>query len=269
MLTETTAETAVALTMAAARRIVEADGFMRGGHYKGWLPTLFVGKLLQGATIGIVGAGRIGAAYARMMAEGHKCNILYFDPYQNKGLEGAINSYGQFLTGRGEAGVTCTRVATLEELLARSDVVSLHTALDVSTRHLMNATRLRQMKPDGVLVNCARGPVIDEQALVTHLRANPDFRVGLDVFEREPLMADGLAACPNAVIVPHIASASMFTRGGMATLAAANVAARLQGAPVWGNPNAVAPFLEGDVAAIPKASPSIVNAQELKLTKMT
>jgi hydroxypyruvate reductase 1 len=238
---------------------------MRGGHYKGWLPTLFVGKLLQGATIGIVGAGRIGAAYARMMAEGHKCNILYFDPYQNKSLEDAINGYGKFLSARGETAVTCTRVTSLEDLLGRSDVVSLHTALDATTKHLMNATRLRAMKPDGVLVNCARGPVIDEAALVAHLKANPDFRCGLDVFEREPLMAPGLADCPNAVIVPHIASASLFTRGGMATLAAANVAARLQGAPVWAKPNEVAPFLEGDVARIPKASPSIVNAKDLKL----
>ena len=254
---------------ARACRARQADVFMRGGHYQGWLPTLFVGKLLQGATIGIVGAGRIGAAYARMMAEGHKCNILYFDPYQNKSLEDAINSYGAFLKARGEAPVSCTRIASLDDLLARSDVVSLHTALDANTRHLMNATRLRQMKPDGVLVNCARGPVIDEAALVAHLRANPDFRCGLDVFEREPLMADGLAECPNAVIVPHIASASMFTRGGMATLAAANVAMRLQGHPVWGSPNSVGPFLEGAVASVPKASPSIVNAADLKLTTLT
>jgi glycerate dehydrogenase len=268
VLTETTAETAAALTLAAARRIVEADVFMRAGHYKGWLPTLFVGKLLQGATVGIVGAGRIGSAYARMMVEGHKCDVLYFDPYQNKALEGYMSAYGDFLASRGERRVSCRRVSTLSELLAHSDVVSLHTALDASSRHLMNAARLKEMKADGVLINCARGPVVDEKALVAHLRANPDFRVGLDVFENEPAMAPGLAECPNAVIVPHIASASLFTRGGMATLAAANVAGRLAGLPVWATPDSVAPFLEGAVAGIPKASPSIVNAKLLGLPTM-
>jgi hydroxypyruvate reductase 1 len=237
---------------------------MRAGKYEGWLPTLFVGRLLQGATVGIVGAGRIGAAYARMMAEGHKCDILYFDPYPNAALESYLTAYGDLLASRGERRVRCERVATLDDLLRRSDVVSLHTALDASTRHLMNAERLRTMKPDGVLVNCARGPVVDEGALVAHLQSNPDFRCGLDVFENEPAMAPGLAQCANAVIVPHIASASLFTRGGMATLAAANVAARLAGHPVWAGAD-VAPFLDGPVAGVPKASPSIVNAKALGL----
>jgi hydroxypyruvate reductase 1 len=241
---------------------------MRAGKYAGWLPTLFVGKLLQGATVGIVGAGRIGAAYARMMLEGHKCNLLYFDPYPNKALEAYVAAYSALLTSRGEPGVSIRRVETLSELLRLSDVVSLHTALDESTRHLMNASRLREMKPDGVLVTCARGPVVDEVALVAHLRAHPDFRCGLDVFEHEPAMAPGLAECPNAVIVPHIASASLFTRGGMATLAAANVAGRLSGFPVWTAPNDVAVFLEAPVGSLPRASPSIVNAQQLGLPTM-
>jgi len=199
-----------------------------------------------------------------MMAEGHKCDILYFDPYPNAALESYIAAYGALLSSRGERPVRCERVSSLEQLLRRSDVVSLHTALDASTRHLMNAERLGQMKPDGVLINCARGPVVDEKALVAHLRSHPDFRCGLDVFEDEPAMAPGLAQCANAVIVPHIASASMFTRGGMATLAAANVAARLAGQPVWGGSD-VAPFLEGPMGALPRASPSIVNAKELGL----
>lgn len=101
-----------------------------------------------------------------------------------------------------------------------------------------------------------------------HLKANPDFRCGLDVFEDEPAMAPGLADCPNAVIVPHIASASLYTRGGMATLAAANVAARLQNLPVWKTPDEVSPFLEGPVSGIPKASPSIVNAKDLGVPSM-
>lgn len=210
---------------------------MRNGHYKGWLPTLFVGQLLQNKTVGIVGAGRIGSAYARMMVEGHKMDLVYYDIYQNKKLEEYVADYGKFLKSKGERAVTVTRCATVEDVLRAADVVSLHTNLDATTMHLMNPARLNMMKRDAVLVNAARGQVIDEKALVAHLKANPEFRCGLDVFEEEPAMAPGLAECPNTVIVPHIASASLFTRGGMATLAAANVAARLSGLPVWKNPD--------------------------------
>lgn len=268
VLTETTAELAAALTLAAARRVCEADVFMRGGQYKGWLPTLFVGQLLQNKTVGIIGAGRIGAAYARMMVEGHKMNLVYYDPYPNKQLEEYIRLYGELLRHRGEPPVACKRVETVEEVLKEADVVSLHCNLDANTRHLINAQRLALMKKDAVLVNAARGPCIDEKALVAHLKANPEFRCGLDVFEHEPAMAPGLADCPNAVIVPHIASASLWTRSGMATLAAANVAAVLSGYPVW-NRTDILPFVEKPMAAVPRAAPSIVNAKELGLKMAT
>ena len=265
VLTETTAELAAALTLAAARRVVEADVFMRAGHYKGWLPTLFVGSLLQHKTVGIVGAGRIGAAYARMMAEGHKMDIVYYDPYPNTKLEAYITAYGDLLEKHGEKRVTIARVETVCEVLKAADVVSLHCNLDAATKHLINAKRLGMMKPDAVLVNAARGPVIDEVALVAHLKANPDFRVGLDVFEDEPAVAPGLAACPNAVIVPHIASASLWTRGGMATLAAANVAGRLRGAGVSTRGDDVAAWVDGPIEGVPAESPSIVNAKDVGL----
>ncbi|GFR52097.1 hypothetical protein Agub_g14610 [Astrephomene gubernaculifera] len=264
VLTETTAELAAALTLAAARRVVEADGFMRAGSYRGWLPNLFVGSLLQNKTVGIIGAGRIGAAYARMMVEGHKMNLLYYDPYPNRQLEEYVRRYGELLQQSGEAPVWCRRADSMEEVLQQADVVSLHCNLDASTRHLINAHRLALMKPNAVLVNAARGPCIDEAALVEHLKANPDFRCGLDVFEHEPAMAPGLADCPNAVIVPHIASASLWTRNGMATLAAANVAGVLSGHPVWNKPD-VLPFVEGPLEQAPAAAPSIVNAKELGL----
>lgn len=263
VLTETTAELAAALTLAAARRVPEADVFMRAGRYEGWLPTLFVGQLLQGKTVGIVGAGRIGAAYARMMVEGHKMNLVYYDPYPNAKLEAYVKDYGQLLRHHGEAPVAARRVETVEEVLKEADVVSLHCNLDDTTRHLINAERLRMMKPQAVLVNAARGPCIDEAALVAHLKKNPDFRCGLDVFEDEPAMKPGLADCPNAVIVPHIASASAWTREGMATLAAANVAAIVSGKNKAWNKADVSPFLEGSVGGIPAAAPSIVNAKEV------
>lgn len=265
VLTETTAELAAALTFAAARRVVEADEFMRAGKYKGWLPTLFVGSLLQNKTVGIIGAGRIGAAYARMMVEGHKMNLVYYDPYPNKFLEEYVRDYGKLLQSKGEPAVTVTRLESIEDVLKVSDVVSLHCNLDKTTHHLMNKQRLNMMKKDAVLVNAARGPVIDEAALVAHLKANPDFKCGLDVFEDEPAMKAGLKDCKNAVIVPHIASASMWTRSGMATLAATNVAHRLQDYPVWANPNDILAFVDGPLDKLPKASPSIVNAKDLGL----
>lgn len=261
VLTETTAEMAVALTLAAGRRVVEADRFMRGGRYHGWLPTMFLGKRFHGKTVGVVGCGRIGAAFARMMVEGFKMNLLYFDLRRNEELEAFVKDYGRLLAEHGEPPPQVRRVESLDDLLQGSDVVSLHTALDEGTHHLIDATRLARMKRDAILVNTSRGPVIDEAALVAHCREHPDFRVGLDVFEEEPAMKPGLADLDNVTVVPHIASASVWTREGMATLAAANVAAILQGRPLWRGDD-VGPFLEGSV---PPFAPSIVNAEELGL----
>lgn len=261
VLTETTAEMAVALTFSAGRRVVEADRFMRAGRYEGWLPTMYMGQRFVGATVGVIGAGRIGAAYGRMMVEGFKMNLVYFDPYPNTRLEQFVSDYSAFIVGQGGSPLTCRHLESVEEVLAEADVVSLHTALDESTHHLINSARLAIMKPDAILVNTSRGPVVDEEALVDHCRTHPEFKVGLDVFEDEPEMKPGLEDLDNVVIVPHIASATVWTRQGMATLAAANVAAVLQGYPLWDDDD-VLPFLSGDV---PQAAPSIVNAADLGL----
>ncbi|CAN7087218.1 unnamed protein product [Brassica oleracea var. botrytis] len=262
VLTETTAELAASLSLAAARRIVEADGFMRAGLYEGWLPHLFVGNLLKGQTVGVIGAGRIGSAYARMMVEGFKMNLIYFDLYQSTRLEKFVTAYGQFLKANGEQPVTWKRASSMEEVLREADLISLHPVLDKTTYHLVNKERLAMMKKEAILVNCSRGPVIDEEALVNHLRENPMFRVGLDVFEEEPFMKPGLADMKNAIVVPHIASASKWTREGMATLAALNVVGRIKGYPIWSDPNRVDPFLNEN-ASPPNASPSIVNSKAL------
>lgn len=262
VLTETTAEMAVSLTFSAARRVIEADAFMRAEKYKGWLPTLYLGELMTRKTVGVVGAGRIGAAYAKMMIEGFKMDLAYFDPYPNQHLEKYVKAYGEFLKSQGEEPVKVTRYETVEEVLKVSDVVSLHPLLDETTHHLMNEARLNLMKKNAILINAARGPIIDEVALVNHCRKNPDFKAGLDVFEDEPLMKPGLKDLPNVVIVPHIASATQWTRQGMAILAASNVAGRLRGHGVWTDQNNVLPFL-GDNP--PQASPSIVNAKDLGL----
>jgi hydroxypyruvate reductase 1 len=259
VLTETTAEMAVALTFAAARRVGESERFLRAGHYKGWLPTLFLGELLWRKTVGVVGVGRIGNAYARMMVEGHKMNLVYYDLKPNKALENYINEYAAFLKSQGEQPVTYKRAEHIEEVLREADCISLHTVLDQATHHLINAKRLALMKDNAILVNTSRGPVIDEAALVDHCQKHPDFRAALDVFEDEPVLKPGLAELNNVVIVPHIASATRWTREGMATLAAGNVAAMLLGYAAWQKSD-ISAFLEGSSI---KAAPSILNAKEL------
>lgn len=261
VLTETTAEMAVALTFAAARRIGEAERYLRSGRFNGWLPTLFVGELLRGKTLGIIGAGRIGSAYARMMVTGHHMNLIYHGRHENSDLEAYIAAYGDFLEAQGQPRVSCRKAESLEALLETADCVSIHTLLDDTTHHLINARRLAVMKKNAILINTSRGPVIDEAALVAHCRSHPNFRVGLDVFENEPDLKPGLADLENGVIVPHIGSATLWTRQGMAALAAGNVAGILLGYPVWNKPD-IRPFLQGRP---PMAAPSILNARELGL----
>jgi len=265
VLTEATAEMAVALTFATARRVGESERFLRAGKYRGWLPTLFLGDLLWRKTVGLIGAGRIGSAFARMMIEGHKMNLIYFDLHPNRELENVVKEYGSFLESLGEPPVACYRADTIEEVLHTADCISLHTVLDESTHHLIDAERLAMMKATALLINTSRGPIIDEAALVAHCRKHPDFRAGLDVYEDEPALSPGLAELENVVIVPHIASATRWTREGMATLAAANVAGILIGYPVWEKTD-ISTFLEG---ATPKAIPSLLNAQQVGIPVYT
>ena len=261
VLTETTAEMAAALTLSAGRRVVEADRFMRAGNYHGWLPTMYMGQRFSAQTVGISACGRIGAAYGRMMVEGFKRNLVYFDLYANENLEAFVKDYSELLVAHGEHGVSATRLDSIEDVMRAADVVSIHTVLDETTHHLVNAERLALMKDDAILINSSRGPVVDEAALVAHCRTHPEFKAGLDVFEDEPAMKPGLNELDNVTIVPHIASATTWTRQGMATLAGANVAAILQGHPLWTGDD-VLPFLEGD---FPKFAPSIVNAADLDI----
>jgi hydroxypyruvate reductase 1 len=259
VLTETTAEMAVALVFAAARHVGEAERFLRAGRYIGWLPDLFLGTLMHGKTLGIIGAGRIGEAFARMMVQGHGMQVIYHDLAANTDLETFVADYNRFRVSRHLSPVTCRRAESVEALLETADCVSVHTVLDDTTHHLIDARRLALMKPDAILINTSRGPVVDEAALVEHCRRHPDFRAGLDVFEHEPAMAPGLAELTNVVIVPHIASATRWTREGMATLAACNVAGVLGGYPLWQQPD-ILPFLKKDP---PHAIPSLVNAEAL------
>ncbi len=212
VLTDATADLTWALLMATARRIAEGDRYTRAGEFRGWAPMLLLGGDISGHTLGIIGAGRIGTAVA-LRSRGFRMRVLYFDRVQNEALEQAVGAQ---------------RVG-LETLLAESDFVCVHVNLDETTRHLIGARELSRMKPTAYLVNTSRGPVIDEAALVEALRAGEIAGAGLDVFEDEPALAPGLAELPNAVVPPHLGSATVGTRTRMATLAATNLVAMLDG----------------------------------------
>lgn len=212
VLVETTADTAFALMLAAARRVVEADQFVRKGNWtpdNAWSPDFFTGKDVSGATLGIVGLGEIGRAMARRAA-GFGMEVLAWN--------------------RSPRQVTGVESVSLEELLLRSDFVSLHVALTADTSGLINADRIALMKPGAVLVNTARGGIVDEHALAAALGSGQLSAAGIDVFEQEPVAADNpLLSLPNVVVAPHIGSATVMTRARMADLAVENAIAALRG----------------------------------------
>jgi len=217
VLTETTADLAWALLMAAARRLPEGDRYVRAGQWRTWGPMLLLGPDVYGATIGIVGFGRIGQAVAQR-AKGFGMEILYHD----------LTRLPESVTRR--LGAT---YVSLEDLLARSDFVSLHVNLSEETRHLINANTLAVMKPTAILVNTSRGGVVDQIALADALRDGTIWAAALDVTDPEPIpMDDPLVGLDNCLIVPHIASASRATRGKMAAMAAANLLAGVRGEPL-------------------------------------
>jgi lactate dehydrogenase-like 2-hydroxyacid dehydrogenase len=214
VLTETTADLAFALLMAAARRVSEGDRYVRAGRWKTWGPMLLLGPDVHGSTIGIVGFGRIGQAMARR-ARGFGMTVLYHDLVRADA------------TVEAEHGA---RYLPLEELLPACDFVSLHVNLSDQTRGLMNAERLGWMRPNAVLVNTSRGPVVDHKALFEALRDGVIAGAGLDVTDPEPISVDDpLLTLENCLVVPHIASASRATRSKMAAMAAANLIAGVRG----------------------------------------
>jgi lactate dehydrogenase-like 2-hydroxyacid dehydrogenase len=214
VLTETTADLAFALLMSAARRVVEGAEYARAGKWRTWGPTLLLGHDVHGATLGIIGMGRIGQAVTRR-AYGFDMRVVYFDPYCDPGK-------GPFV----DVMVRCS----LEDLLAEADFVSLHVPLTKETYHLIDANALAKMKPTGVLINTSRGGVVDHDALYEALVAGKIGYAALDVTEPEPLPAGHkLLTIPNCLVVPHIASASWATRTRMAVMAAENLLAGLRG----------------------------------------
>ena len=215
VLTDTTADFAWVLLMATARRVVEADGYVRAGKWHRWEFLRLLGGDVHGKTLGVIGFGRIGRAVARR-ALGFDMRVLYCD------------------TVRADAATEAELRATFVDkavLLRESDFVTLHSLLTPETRHLIDAEALRAMKPSAYLINAARGPIVDEAALVRALTERWIAGAGLDVFEAEPTVHPGLLGLDNVVLAPHIASASEATRHKMATLAVENCLAVLDGRP--------------------------------------
>jgi lactate dehydrogenase-like 2-hydroxyacid dehydrogenase len=213
VLTDTTADFAFALLMAAARRVVEGHHYVHSGKWRKWYIDLLVGQDIHHRTIGIFGMGRIGQAMARR-AGGFSMRVLYHDAIRApEALEKSL--------GLEYAGV--------EELLRQSDFISLHVPLLAETRHMIGAAQLEMMKPNAILVNTSRGPVVDEAALAEALDRNVIAGAGLDVFEQEPKVHPLLLKLENVVLAPHVASGSIDTRRKMSLMAAENALAALDG----------------------------------------
>ena len=218
VLTDATADQAFALLLAAARRITEGERYLRAGKWVTWSPSLLLGADFAGSTLGIVGFGRIGQAVAKR-AHGFDMRVIYHDPT-------AQPAYG-------------AQPVDLDTLLRESDFVSIHVPLTETTKHLVNAEFLAKMKPNAVLVNTARGGVLDQTALHRALKSNQIFAAALDVTDPEPLPMDSpLLELENCIIVPHLGSASKKTRDMMSLLAAQNLVAGLKGERL---PNCVNP----------------------------
>ena len=212
VLDETTADVAFMLLLAAARRLGESERVLRAGRWEWWGPKLFMGPDVWGKKLGIVGLGRIGQAVARR-ARGFDMKILYHNRSRREEAEEELGA----------------SYLELDELLETADFITLHTPLTDETRHLIDAPALERMKPEAVLVNTSRGPVVDEAALADALAEGRIFAAGLDVYEEEPKVHPKLLELENVVLAPHIGSGSIETRGKMAVLAAENLAAVLRG----------------------------------------
>jgi glyoxylate reductase len=223
VLTDATADMAFCLLIAAARRLIESHQYTLSGAWKTWEPLGHLGQDLAGRTLGVVGMGRIGYALARRCRFGWDMKVLYHDVFPNA-------------TAQAELGAE--RV-DFDTLLAQSDFVSLHTDLNEKTRGMIGVVELKKMKRTAVLVNTARGPLIDPRALAEALKAGTIFAAGLDVTDPEPPSHDDpLLKLPNCIIAPHIASATVHTRNAMAEICASNLIAGLTGQhlPAWVNP---------------------------------
>lgn len=210
VLTDATADLAWALLFAVARRVVEGDKYIRHGKFVAWSPKLLLGKNISGATLGVIGAGRIGRAFAKR-GKAFNMRILYYNRSRKKEFENE----------------TGAKFVSFEEILTKCDYISLHTPLTSETTHMISDNEFNMMKKNAILINTSRGPVVDEKALVKALREKRIWGAGLDVYENEPKVEEDLKEMDNVVLCPHIGSATDETRTKMAIMAADNIIAAL------------------------------------------
>lgn len=212
VLTDSTADLAIALTLACARRFTEGEEMMRKNKFKGWHPTLLLGVELKNKVFGILGAGRIGSATA-LRAAAFGCKVLYYSNKKNNLLEDVTNA----------------KKVHLDTLLKKSDIVSIHLPLNPKTNQLLDNNKLELLKPSSILINTARGEILDEAHLIRMLNANRIFSAGFDVYQNEPRINPELLKLKNVVLLPHLGSATKDARNEMSLLAAKNVDAVLSG----------------------------------------
>lgn len=212
VLTNATADLAWTLILATARHASAGDALVRAGRWTGWAPLQYLGLELSGATLGIIGAGRIGTAVG-VRSLGFSMNVLYAGHGRNRELEDRVGA----------------QLADVDTIVRAADVLSLHVPLTPDTRHMIGAPQLAAMKSTAILINTARGPVVDEAALIEALRNGQIAGAGLDVYEHEPQLTPGLAELPNVVLLPHLGSATRTTRQKMSQMTAENVIAALRG----------------------------------------
>jgi glyoxylate reductase len=212
VLTDSTADLAMALVLACARKIPEAEKLVRNKKFKGWKPKLFLGMELRGKYFGILGAGRIGYAVA-MRAHGFGCKIIYYSDVKNADIEKKFGA----------------KKVLLNSLLKKSDIISIHLPLNKNTYNLLNENNLRLLKKTTILINTARGEIVDENILISLLKENKIFAAGLDVYENEPKLNKEFYILKNVILLPHIGSATIEARDKMSLLAAKNVIAVLGG----------------------------------------
>ncbi|MEK6967748.1 MAG: D-glycerate dehydrogenase [Nanoarchaeota archaeon] len=213
VLTESVADHALALMLAVARRVAEGDKIAKAGQYPGWSPMYMLGNDVCDRTLGILGLGRIGKSVAERAFKGFRMKILYYDVIRDPQFEKDVHA----------------KFSTVEEVLKNSDFVSIHVPLLPTTKHMISDAQFKMMKPTAYLINTARGPIVDEAALVRALQSKTIAGAALDVFEFEPKLSAGMEKLDNLVVTPHLASATKATRAAMATLAAQNVLDVLNG----------------------------------------
>lgn len=232
VLTDATADMAFCLLIGAARRLVDGHAYTLSGKWKTWEPLGHLGQDLVGRTLGIVGMGRIGYALARRCQRGWDMKVLYYDVQKNEKAETDLGA----------------KLVDMDTLLCESDFVSLHTDLNDKTRGMIGMEQLKKMKKTAILINTARGPLVDQKALAAALKEGVIFAAGVDVTDPEPpAMDDPLLKAPGAIIAPHIASATVQTRNAMATICADNLIAGVSGhkLPAWVNPEVEAKTRKG------------------------